>query len=158
VAPSEQKTDSTQTKSIYVICLDDDKLFLGMLAKMLRNTASEMKDYKLHFIFTNCLEDFFREFISLTTKNIVIDFFIMDQNISQNMRGIDCCLIVNEFYKLYFKDRYKNLNFNFFFVTEESNMMQFKILQDKKSLVRKDQIFGKVQIKLLCKKMCELIA
>jgi len=137
---------------IYVLCLDDDQIFLRMLDKKLKGITSEFQEFKFHFIFTNCLQDFFNEFLKILFKNIVIDFFIMDQNISQNMRGIDCCRIVNEFYKLYFKDDYENLNFHFFFVTEEMNILQFKIMQSKKNLLKKDHIFGKLQLENLLKK------
>lgn len=115
-------------KDIYIMCLDDDQMFLGMLAKNLRNLAGEYKNLRFNFIFTNCCQDFFREFINLITKNIVVDFFVMDQNISQNMKGIDCYKIVNKFYNLYFKDSYARLNFKFFFVSGEANITDFKIM------------------------------
>jgi len=141
------------SKAIYILCLDDEQIYLRMVEKKLKDLALEFKQFQFHLIFTNCAQDFFKEFLELLFKNIKIDFFIMDQNISQNMKGIDCCVIANEFYKLYFKDSYSNLKFQFFFVTEEINLSDFKIMQSKKNLVRKDHIFGKLLLKNLIEKL-----
>jgi len=137
-------------KTINILCLDDELIFLQGLEKNLRNVAKEFKEYNFNLIFTNCLQDFFKEFMNLLFKNLKVDFFIMDQNISQNMRGIDCCKIANEFYKLYFKDSYFDMNFQFFFITEEVNLMQYKIMKFKRNLICKEHIFGKLQLKNLC--------
>jgi len=142
--------ESETKKTINILCLDDELIFLQGIEKNLKNVATEFKEYNFNLIFTNCLQDFFREFSNLLFKNLKVDFFIMDQNISQNMKGIDCCKMANEFYKLYFKDSYLEMNFQFFFVTEDPNLTQFKIFKSERNLVCKDHIFGKLQLKKLC--------
>jgi len=151
----ENKTENL--KVIYILCLDDESIFLRALEKKLRNIAINLKKFRFELIFINCLQDFFRVFLDLLFKNIIIDFFIMDQNISHNMRGVDCCKIANEFYKLYLKDNYAQMNFHFFFVTEEANLLQFRIIKSKKNLVMKEHIYGKIQLNLLCEKLIEYL-
>jgi len=145
-------------KIIYILCLDDDQIFLSMLASNLKILAKEFPFIKFEFILTSCFQDFFAEFMGLTMKNIAIDFFIMDQNISHSLKGVDCCRLVNKFYKTYFKEKYNSLKFHFFFVTEETNLHKFKILKNKANLIKKDQIFSKMQFKNLYTKLIEIIA
>lgn len=144
-------------RKVYILCLDDDQLFLGMLANNLKNIAIDHPNLIFNMTFKNNIKDFFNEFIELISENIVIDYFIMDQNISMNMKGIDCCKIVNKFYKLYFKELYPDLKFKFFFVTEDNNITNFSIRQRKQNLIRKDHVFGKMQFKGLCNKLDEYL-
>ncbi len=145
-------------KIINILCLDDDQIFLGMLSKHLKFLAQEFPRIKFDFILTSTFQEFFNEFISLTTRNIIIDFFIMDQNISNSLKGVDCCRLVNEFYKTCFKERYDKLNFFLFFVTEESNLHKFTIKKNEVNLIKKDQIFSKMQFKKLYEKLIQTIA
>ena len=129
-----------------------------MLAKNLKYLAKELCNIKFEFFMTTNFEDFFNQFMSLVLRNITIDIFIMDQNISHNMKGIDCCKLVNKFYKTYFKDTYQSLNFYFFFVTEENNLYKYTINKNKQNLIKKDQIFSKMQFKALYSKLIDIIA
>jgi len=148
---------SENLKTIHILCLDDELIFLKGLENKLKKIALNFKELRFEFYFTNCIQDFFKIFLDLLFKNIKIQFFIMDQNIAQNMRGIDCCKIANEFYKLYFKDSYAEMNFQFFFVSEEVNLAQFSIMKSKKNLVKKDHIFSKIQLQQLYEKLCEYL-
>jgi hypothetical protein len=91
-------------------------------------------------------------------RNIVINIFFTDQNISHSLKGVDCCKLVNEFYKMYFKESYNELKFFLFFVTEESNFQKYTIKKNDVDLIRKDQIFSKMKLKKLYEKLIETIA
>lgn len=144
-------------KTINILCLDDDQIFLGMLSNHLKYLAREFPKIKFDFILTTGFQDFFNKFISLATRNIVIDIFIMDQNISHSLKGVDCCRLVNEFYLTCFRESYTDMKFWFLFVTEEKNLYKFTINKNEVNLIRKDQIFSKMQFKKLYAKLIEII-
>ena len=133
-------------RTIYILCLDDEHIFLNALNKKLKSFTNELENYKFEVIFTSTFQDFLNEFVNFINKNIVVDFFIFDQNISENIKGLDCARIVNNFYKIYFKDKFSVLDFYFFFITEDLEIMK-QIAKDKKlkKFLNKDQIFGKFQ-------------
>ena len=83
--------------------------------------------------------------------------FISDQNICSNIKGVECCQLVNEFYKVYLRNNYSTKNFSFFFFTEESNMMDYKIMKNGESLMKKDHIYGKIKVNDLVQKVKENI-
>ena len=118
-------------RTIYILCLDDEHIFLNALNKKLKSFTNELENYKFEVIFTSTFQDFLNEFVNFINKNIVVDFFIFDQNISENIKGLDCARIVNNFYKIYFKDKFSVLDFYFFFITEDLEIMK-QIAKDKK--------------------------
>jgi hypothetical protein len=145
-------------RTIYIVCLDDELMFLNALNKSLKGFMNILEFYKFEVIFTSTFNDFLNEFMNLLNKNIVVDFFIFDQNISENIKGLDCSRIVNNFYKIYFKDKYKELRYYFFFITEDSEIMKI-CAEDKKikKFLNKDQIFGKMQFNEMCSKIKNII-
>lgn len=148
---------SIMKKTIYIICLDDDPIILSMHSKNLKDLAKEFPQFKFELILTLSFPEFISEFMALTMKNIVVDIFIMDQNISYSLKGIDCCKLINKFYKIFFKDSYNKLKFNFVFVSEECRLHKYKIMQNNLNLIKKDQIFSKLQIKPLYSKLVHII-
>jgi len=145
-------------RTIYIVCLDDELIFLNALNKSLKGFINILEHYKFEVIFTSNFNDFMSEFMSLINKNILVDFFIFDQNISENIKGLDCSRIVNNFYKIYYKERYKELKYYFFFITEDLDVMK-QCAEDKKikKFLKKDQIFGKMQFNDMCLRIKNII-
>jgi len=145
-------------RTIYIICLDDELMFLNALNKTLKGFISLLECYKFEVIFTNTFQDFLNELINLINKNIFVDFFIFDQNISEKIKGLDCARIVNYIYKIYLKEKYNSIEYYFFFVTEDLEIIK-NCLGDRKikKILRKDHIFGKMQINQMCIKIKDII-
>jgi hypothetical protein len=141
-----KKSYVKKKKLFTIICLDDDPVFLSLLGNNLRRWTSSVTDCKFNLIFTDTFTNFFKEFYSLIENDIIPDFFIMDQNISPSIKGVECCQLINEFYKIYLKDEYMKNDFTFFFFTEESNMMNYKIMKKDINILKKQHIFGKLQV------------
>lgn len=144
-------------KMIYVICLDDDQLFLSMLNTNLIKFANEMYNFKFEFIFVTNFKDFFVEYVKLLSKNIIIDFFIFDENISSNLKGSDISLIVQYIYKLYLKENYELFNYEFLFVTEDMRLLKNRNRAFKSGIINKENIFSKMQLKEICARIKEII-
>ena len=140
-------------KNITIICLDDDPVFLSVMGNSVKKGMNIIPNFKFDIICTNSFSSFFKEFVTLTENNIVVDYFICDQNISSFIKGVECCHLVNDFYKIYLGNNYTKKNFTFLFFTEETNMMNYKIIKNGENLIKKENIYGKTQIHELVKNL-----
>jgi len=148
-------------RPIYIMCLDDDQLFLSMLNSNLVKFANENKELAFEFIYVTNFKDFFIEYIKFLHEGIIIDFFLFDQNISDKLTGYEIFNIVNFINKNYFKENISNIKHNFIFITEDMKLMKFKSNQNylggNNIEIDSKNIFSKMQFKDICKRLKEIL-
>jgi len=153
--------DKIKERTIYILCLDDDQLFLSMLNVNLIKFAKENSEIKFEFIFVTNFKEYFIECIKLLNEGVMIDFFLLDQNISSSFSGYDISNITNFIYKKYQNNkRNENSKYHFLFITEDLKFMRNKNKMHSETNISIDKlnIFSKIQFKDILKRIHELIS
>jgi hypothetical protein len=93
-------------------------------------------------------------------------FFILDQNISIHLKGVEIAEMIDRTYNACYGERYDNLFINFFFVTEQAESLKYYFDQvgllpsfegNRKRLYKYDQVFGKREHEAIGNKILYLV-
>jgi anti-sigma regulatory factor (Ser/Thr protein kinase) len=146
-------------KTYYILCLDDDEMYLSVLLKNLAKLNSRMVNCRFEIIYSNSFQIFMDELGKLITNNIIVDFFILDQNIGNDVTGLKIANMVQKIYKTMLGPNFDKANFNFLFITNDSDILKQMLTSKKlaKKYFVQDHIFGKMQFKELSNKIINLV-
>ena len=150
-----------------VLVFDDDYFALKALQeKVEKDLKFSSTRFKFEFVYVRNFDSFFKEFSKMIlTPKKVFDFFLLDQNIEFNVKGVDVAEMICKIYDAY--NLLDNQFFNFIFLTEESQLFNSykntnKLDQNNHKYLEKifnngGNIFGKSETKLVKNKILDMI-
>jgi anti-sigma regulatory factor (Ser/Thr protein kinase) len=142
-----------------IILFDDDVIILNSLInKLKRNLQNNLYGYEFEFIECYNFHMFYDKFHKQLQNKSTFDFFILDQNLSVHMTGLEIADMVEFTYRAYFEQNYENLFFYFLFVTEQAECLKNYFKNKSSKLFKFDQVFGKTENNEIASKIIKLIS
>lgn len=155
---------SSKNQVYRILCFDDDAILINTFVQKL-NLLLVKNRPNLKFEFDVCynFEMFYEKFSNNLNNKKHYHFFVLDQNISIYLKGVEIAEMIDRTYNACFGDRYDNLFINFLFVTEQAESLKFyfdqvKIMpSNKRRLYKFDQVFGKRDHEAIARKILLLV-
>ena len=112
---------SSKNQVYRILCFDDDAILINTFVQKL-NLLLVKNRPNLKFEFDVCynFEMFYEKFSNNLNNKKHYHFFVLDQNISIYLKGVEIAEMIDRTYNACFGDRYDNLFINFLFVTEQA--------------------------------------
>ena len=109
---------------------------------------------------------FYDKFSKNLSSKKYYHFFILDQNISIQLKGVEIAEMVDKTYNAYFGNHYGSTFVNYLFVTEQAESLKYYFDQlasinpndtGKRMIFNYEQVFGKRDHDLIGKKIIQLV-
>jgi signal transduction histidine kinase len=147
-----------------LLCFDDDPILINTFVQKLNILLVKYRpDLKFEFDVCYNFEMFYEKFSNNLNNKKHYHFFVLDQNISINLKGVEIAEMIDRTYSACFGERYDNLFINFLFVTEQADSLKFYFDQvklmpsHKRRLYKFDLVFGKRDHEVIASKILGLV-